>query len=152
MEDMLKGRVKHFNAFIDLDLLAPCLCVPEDVFDNETRFLKLNLGRVVVKSDCHKHNPELKYSDITDENILYDKYFLELKDVSLILQEKHFLHNLVTGVQANAVAKVCHDPLHPTAATIKTELEIAKTGLVVELRHGFHILKALIQIKDKILT
>ena len=86
---------KHKSVFIDATIKAPIIFIPENIYDPDTRIMRLNAGSVSVQSNLVPFDTTIDYNSLDDETKLYDTYTLQIKNVSLSLidaAEKSFLH------------------------------------------------------------
>jgi len=62
---------------------APVLILPENIFFENSPYLKLDTGQIEISSDLRKFNKQTNYNEIEDDKQLYDNYTVELRNISL---------------------------------------------------------------------
>lgn len=86
-ENIKKGQYQHFNISIEADIFAPVLIIPEDIFIEDARYIKIDMGQINLTSDLQIYNKQKNYKEILDEKQVYDTYKFELTKFSFKLIE-----------------------------------------------------------------
>jgi len=63
--------------------MAPILILPADIYDEQTMFVRVDLGKVHVDSDLRTYDKATKYKEMDLESELYDNYLFGIESLSV---------------------------------------------------------------------
>lgn len=87
-KEMQEGKAEHKSLAVDVDIVAPIIYIPENIYLPNTPYLKLACGQIEIKSQLVDFNNEKDfYKDLLDEALLYDQYIIDFQRISLKLVE-----------------------------------------------------------------
>ena len=78
-------KFQHFNIELNINLLSPIILLPLDPFDiNNNKCILLSLGSLIITSDLPpRQTKDVEYTTTLNENIIFDKYKIDLIGTSL---------------------------------------------------------------------
>lgn len=66
-DSIKSGDYVHQNADVTASFFAPVVKIPQDIFDAEQRYIKVDLGKLTVGNDLQLYNKDKDYKLETDE-------------------------------------------------------------------------------------
>lgn len=81
MADMINVQAAHQPMILDVHIEAPCAIVPMDIMEAK-QCLVADFGKLIVKTrPAPAKNPNVDYSKITDESLIYDFYTIIIENM-----------------------------------------------------------------------
>ena len=93
-KEALEGSTAHANCSINAVYNAPVIIVPDNMFSESAKYLKFNMGKIIINSDLREYNEKTKYAEWESDKDLYDIYQIDFIGFSLELV--HFDDNVIT--------------------------------------------------------
>ena len=149
-ENIKNGQFEHVSVQVDLAMNAPLFMVPEDMYSNQN-YINLDTGFITVKSHLVPYDKSKNYHDCHDEDLLYDRYEISLKKMSLSLKNdtNQTCVEIIKQYSYDVSIDNCLEPLHHDFPSVRVFVDFDQDmDFDVELETINHLLL----LKDKILV
>jgi hypothetical protein len=144
---LAKGEYEHSGYDVTMDLNAPVLIIPEDIFESED-IMSFDLGRIKLRNELQEYDKEnkKKYKTMTDDSLLYDSYVLKLEDVTMKLMH----YTILNKIGMTVTSQICLEPMHDTKPSFKVKVDVPAIKII--LACGIGMLKNLVELKTRMMA
>lgn len=134
-------------------MYAPVVKIPENIFSEDSPYLELNTGIIRAKSDLLEFNNAVNYNEIVNDWELYDKYQINLENLSLNLIFPGAVGNkkeikIINNFTFVITVENCLAPLHEMFPTLRLDIDFKEP---IEFDFDFYCLKTIFRLKDLLL-
>ena len=147
-ESIKTGNYQHVSYDIDAKINAPVLIIPESIFDPDSNYIQLKIGKISVASILQEYNnwgnPSFYANKQTDDG-LYDEYVISLDGMSLGVFSNKSLMPLVSNITFELRIESCLEPKHDKFPTLRLNIEIDKK---IDLHADLNCIKKMFRIID----
>mmetsp|Transcript_7531 Transcript_7531/g.13999 ORF Transcript_7531/g.13999 Transcript_7531/m.13999 type:complete len:2958 (-) Transcript_7531:53-8926(-) len=121
----------HVDLQLDLHMSAPIVTVPLNPLSEDSALLVVDLGLLRVTSETKQNSSPRKFSQEFDISEFYDKYKVEVTDISvtLISPERNEKWALLDKFSIRMALEKCILPLDPNYTTVKVAGSISNLRL-----------------------
>ena len=152
-DSIKKGDYEHTNVDINIKMYAPVVKIPENIFSEDSPYLELNTGIIRAKSDLLEFNSAVNYNEIVNDWELYDKYQINLENLSLNLIFPGAVENkkeikIINDFTFAITVENCLAPLHEMFPTLRLDIDFKEP---ITFDFDFDCLKTISRLKDLLL-
>lgn len=136
---------------IDVKINAPVLIIPENTFIPNSNYISLNVGKIILNTTLQEYDQDIKYSEYTDDQGLYDEYMIALQGMCLSLcnaQNSKYVTEtaLIDDISITLKVQSCLSPKHEIFPTIRVNIEIERK---IEMELNLMMMKKFFSITDQ---
>jgi len=136
-----------------MSLNAPVLIIPENIYNKDSPYIKLDTGIISIESNLIEFKKDVDYNEYTTDEGLYDKYKVRLEKMSLNLshslndQSKAEDYQIIEDITFEISIENCLGPLNKTYPTLRVNIDFDQIGIDLDLS----CLKTILRLKDSVL-
>lgn len=139
-----------------MELNAPVLIIPENIYWKDSSYIKLDTGFITVKSNLIEYKEETNYNEQTTDAGLYDEYKVRLDKMNLTLSHNIYLsvqnsnaedYQIIDNITFEISIENCLGPLNKTYPTLRVNIDFDQIGIDLDLS----CLKNILRLKDSVL-
>lgn len=82
-DSIKQGDYLHTNCNVTMELNAPVVIIPENIYKEDSSFIKLDTGIIYITSNLIEYKQDMNYNEQLTDVDLYDVYKVKLESMSL---------------------------------------------------------------------
>ena len=137
-----------------MKLNAPVLIIPENIYKEDSPYIKLDTGTIKIESNLIEFKEEENYNEQTTDAGLYDEYKIKLGGMSLNLSHLGNIlvpvsdYPIIEDITFEISIENCLGPLNKIYPTLRVNIDCLDE---IDLDLDLSCLKTILRLKDSVL-